>query len=85
MLQVALDGPRGGAVLRGVAEALAAGLAIGALYAINSWSYPAVAGLLAGAVVIWLRAPESAGRRVYAVVWLALVLLASVVLSCRST
>ena len=80
VLQVALNGPRPGAVLRGVAEALAAGLAIGALYAINSWSYPAVAGLLAGAVVIWLRAPESAGRRVYAVVWLALVLLASVVL-----
>jgi YYY domain-containing protein len=80
VLQVALKGPRPGAVLRGVAEALAAGLAIGALYAINSWSYPAVAGLLAGAIVIWIRAPESAGRRVYAVVWLALVLLASVVL-----
>ena len=30
--------------------------------------------------MIWLRAPESAGRRVYAVAWLALVLVASVVL-----
>ena len=39
-LQVALAGPRGDAVLRGVAEALAAGLAVGVLYAINSWSYP---------------------------------------------
>ena len=39
-LQVALAGPRGDAVLRGVAEALAAGLAVGALYAVNSWSYP---------------------------------------------
>jgi YYY domain-containing protein len=80
VLQAGLYGPRGGAVLRGVAEALAAGLAIGALYAINSWSYPAVAGLLAGAVVMWMRAPESAGRRAYALVWLGLVLLASVVL-----
>ena len=63
-LQVALDGPRGDAVLRGAAEALAAGLAIGALYAINSWSYPVVAGLLVLAIATWLRSPESAGRRV---------------------
>jgi YYY domain-containing protein len=79
-LQVALSGPRGDAVWRGVAEALAAGLAIGALYAINSWSYPVAAGLLVPAVVIWLRTPASAGRRVYALVWLGLVLVASVVL-----
>jgi YYY domain-containing protein len=79
-MQVALRGPRGDAVWRGAAEALAAGLAIGALYAINSWSYPVAAGLLALAIVIWLRSPESAGRRVYAVAWLGLVLLASVVL-----
>ena len=78
-LQVALSGPRGDAVLRGAAEALAAGLAIGALYAINSWSYPAAAGLLVLAVATWLRAPESAGRRQYALVWLALVVVASVV------
>ncbi len=80
VLQVALRGPRGDAVWRGVAEALAAGLAIGALYAINSWSYPVVAGLLALAILLWLRSPESAGRRAYALVWLALVLVASVVL-----
>jgi YYY domain-containing protein len=80
VLQVALRGPRGDAVWRGVAEALAAGLAIGALYAINSWSYPVVAGLLALATLIWLRSPESAGRRLYALVWLGLVLAASVVL-----
>ena len=43
-LQVALAGPRGGR--RGVAEAVAAGLAVGALYAVNSWSYPVAAGLL---------------------------------------
>ena len=79
-LQVAIAGPRGDAVLRGVAEALATGLAIGALYAINSWSYPVAAGMLVGAVVIWLLDPRSAGRRGYAVSWLALVLLAGVVL-----
>jgi YYY domain-containing protein len=79
-LQVALVGPRGDAVWRGVAEALAAGLAIGALYAINSWSYPVVAGLLVLAVGIWMLSAASVGRRSYAVVWLVLVLVASVVL-----
>jgi YYY domain-containing protein len=79
-LQVVLVGPRGDAVLRGVAEALAAGLAIGILYAINSWSYPVTAGLLVGAVAIWLRDPASRGSRGYAISWLVLVLAASVVL-----
>src|SRR5215216_711557 len=51
-LQVTLVGPRGDAVWRGAAEALAAGLAIGALYAINSWSYPVVAGLFVLAIVL---------------------------------
>jgi YYY domain-containing protein len=79
VLQVALVGPRGDVVWRGVAEALAAGLAIGALYAVNSWSYPAAGGLLILAIVTWLRSTESAGRRGYALVWLGLVLLAGVV------
>ena len=79
-LQVVLAGPRGDAAWRGVAEGLAAGLAIGALYAINSWSYPVAAGMLAVALLMWLRDPRSAGRRDYAVVWTGLVLLASVVL-----
>ena len=47
--------------LRGVAEALAAGLAVGALYAINTWSYPVAAGLLVLAVAIWLRDPRERG------------------------
>jgi len=79
-LQVVLAGPRGDAVWRGVAEAFAAALAIGALYAVNSWSYPVAAGLLVLAVLSWLRDPASAGRRAYAVVWTGLVLLAGVVL-----
>jgi YYY domain-containing protein len=79
-LQLALAGPRGDVVWRSVAEALAAALAVGALYAINSWSYPVAAGLLVLAVVAWARGPETAGRRGFAALWTALVLLASVVL-----
>jgi YYY domain-containing protein len=77
-LQVALRGPRGDLLWRGAAEALAAALAIGALYAMNSWSYPVCAGLLAAAVVVYLRGTE--GRTTYSVVWLGLVLVASFVL-----
>ena len=76
-MQVALRGPRGDLVWRAVAEALAAGLAVGALYAINSWSYPVAAGVLAASVLVWARAD---GRRGYPAVWLALVLLAGAVL-----
>jgi YYY domain-containing protein len=79
-LQVALDGPRGDLALRAVAEALTAGLAVGALYAINSWSYPVAAGLLVGAVVVWMRSPAARGRRPFGAVWTVLVLLAGVVL-----
>src|SRR4051812_17843357 len=78
-LQVALSGPRRDVLWRAVAEALACGLAVGALYAINSWSYPVAAGVLVAAVSLWLRGvgPE---RRGFAVGWLVLVLVASVVL-----
>src|SRR5687767_13658810 len=77
-LQVALAGPRGDVAWRSVAEALAAGLSVGALYAINSWSYPVAAGLLVAAVVVWLRGPGTSERRGFAAVWTVLVLLASV-------
>src|SRR5205814_1400907 len=79
-LQVALAGPRGDVVWRAVAEALAAGLAVGVLYAVNSWSYPVAAGLVVAGVITWMRSPEGAGRRGYAVAWTVLVLAASVVL-----
>jgi YYY domain-containing protein len=79
-LQVALAGPRGDVVWRAVGEALVAGLAIGSLYAINSWSYPVVAGLLAAAMVVWLRDTASEGRRGFGVTWLVLVLVAGIVL-----
>jgi YYY domain-containing protein len=79
-VQVVLVGPRGDAAWRGAAEALGAGLSIGALYAINSWSYPVAAGLLVLAALAWLRDPRSAGRRGFVLVWVVLVLVASVLL-----
>src|SRR5829696_2816919 len=79
-LQVALHGPRGDLAWRAVAEALAAGLAVGALYAINSWSYPVAAGLLVGGVAAWMRWPAANGRRSFGAVWTVLVLVAGIVL-----
>jgi YYY domain-containing protein len=76
-LQVALHGPRGDLLWRAVAEALCAGLAVGMLYAINSWSYPVAAGALAASVITYVR---GGGRRGYPLVWLVLVLVASFVL-----
>jgi YYY domain-containing protein len=78
-MQIALNGPRRDVLWRAVGEALACGLAVGCLYAINSWSYPVAAGVLVAAMVVWLRGAERE-RRGFAVVWLVLVLVASVVL-----
>lgn len=58
--QAALHGPPRGL---GLWERLPAGLVIGTLYAINSWSLPVMAGLLVVALAAWMRTPESAGRR----------------------
>ena len=74
-LQVAVAGPRGGR--RGIAEAVAAGLAVGALYAVIWWSFPVTAGLLVLAVAVRVR---SEGSLRDAAKWLAIVLGASVVL-----
>ena len=62
-MQVALSGPRSDLLWRAVAEALAAGLSVGMLYAINSWSYPVAAGILAAAVITWIRGGASAASR----------------------
>jgi YYY domain-containing protein len=79
-LQVALVGPRGDVVWRSVAEALAAGLAVGVLYAINSWSYPVAAGILIAAAISWLRDPAHRSRTAFTVTWLVVVLAASLIL-----
>src|SRR3954453_9442452 len=75
-VQVALSGPRAARRPRALLETLCAGLALGALYAINSWSYPVMAGVLAGALVVWTR--SGAGRELAAVRWGLLVLGLSV-------
>ena len=79
-MQIALRGPRGDVLWRAVLEALAAALAIGTLYAINSWSYPVAAGVLGGVgdhVGAHGRARTAAATRWS---WLGLVLVASFVL-----
>ncbi|WP_028065033.1 DUF2298 domain-containing protein [Solirubrobacter soli] len=78
-LQIALRGPRGDVVWRAVLEALVTGLAIGALYAINSWSYPVAAGILGASVITWVRS-DAEHRRGYPIVWFGLVILASFLL-----
>jgi len=79
-LQVVLAGPRLSGWLRVTFEAGGAALATGFLYAVNSWSYPVMAGLLALAVVAWLRDPRSGPARPAAVRWLLAVLALSVLL-----
>lgn len=45
-------------------DVLPAGVAVGALYAINSWSYPVVAGIVAVSPLLWLRGrPRGASWR----------------------
>jgi YYY domain-containing protein len=79
-LQVVLAGPR--LAPRGLAllEGGAAALAVGFLYAVNSWSYPVMAGLLGLAVLVWLRDARSEPARQAAARWLLLVLAGSALL-----
>ena len=79
-LQVVLAGPRLAPRRRALLEGGAAALAVGFLYTVNSWSYPVMAGLLALAVVAWLRDPRSEPARPAAARWLLLVLAGSALL-----
>ena len=79
-LQVAFAGPRVDGWARTTLEACGAGLAVGFLYAVNSWSYPVMAGLLALAVVAWLRDPRSEPSRPAVVRWLLAVIALSALL-----
>ncbi len=71
-LQVALTGPRR-------RDLVPAGIAVGALYAINSWSYPVVAGIVVAAGVLWLRDParvtsyRRAGEWAVGVLWISML------------
>jgi YYY domain-containing protein len=64
-VQVALHGPPRGL---GLWERALAALAIGTLYAVNSWSFPVCAGLMVIALAAWMRSEEASGRRRAAVV-----------------
>jgi YYY domain-containing protein len=79
-VQVAFAGPRARPWPRALLETLCVSVALGSLYAINSWSYPVMAGLLAGALVVWLRDPGAAGEELRAVRWGLLVLALSILL-----
>jgi YYY domain-containing protein len=72
-LQLAVAGPRLEPRVRALLEGAAAALALGFLYAVNSWSYPVMAGVLVLASAPWLRD----GRTVR---WLLLVLAGSALL-----
>jgi YYY domain-containing protein len=79
-IQLAFAGPRARPRVRALLETLCVSLALGSLYAINSWSYPVMAGVLAGALLVWLRAPGAAGHEPRAVRWGLLVLALSILL-----
>jgi YYY domain-containing protein len=64
----------------GAWETFAAALSIGWLYAVNSWSWPVMAGLLVLTVLIWVTSPEATHSRRRAVVWTAGVIVAGIVL-----
>jgi YYY domain-containing protein len=65
-LQLVVAGP-------GRLDAVGAGVALGVMYAVNTWSYPVLAGVLA------LAALAAPGRRAAAAGWLAAALVVSVV------
>src|SRR5918993_813731 len=76
-VQVVLDGPRLEPRGRAIAELVAAALSLGLLYAVNAWSYPVTAGVLALAVVGWLRDWRSRPVRPAVGRWLLATLAAS--------
>ena len=76
-LQLAIAGPapppRGPAAL----ELAVAAISVGTLYAINAWSFPVVAGLVALGALVRLRGAESLRERGRTLLWtLAMLLLA---------
>ena len=78
--QAALAGPPRLLRLRGWWETFCAALSIGILYAVNSWSWPVAAGLLAAAIAVWLRDPQARRRRGRAIAWGAAVVGGGIVL-----
>ena len=79
-LQVAYAGPRLAPRGRALLEGAGVALSLGFLYAVNSWSYPVMGGLLALAAIVWLRDPRSEPARPAVVRWLLAALAASALL-----
>lgn len=71
-LQTALTGPR-------TRDLLPAGITVGALYAINAWSYPVALGVVVAAGVVWLRQPGRTPSPRRAATWAIGVAAVSVV------
>lgn len=61
-------------------ETFCAALAIGWLYAVNSWSWPVLVGMLVLTVGVWVTGPDAAGARRRALAWTAGVVVLGVVL-----
>ncbi|MDP9385774.1 MAG: DUF2298 domain-containing protein, partial [Actinomycetota bacterium] len=74
-LAFGLQAARGGPSRRDVVPA---GIAVGVLYAINSWSYPVAAGVVALSTVVWVRGRPRAGAWRAAALWSLGVLWVSV-------
>ena len=78
-LQIATAGPspppRGPAAL----ELAVAAIALGTLYAINAWSYPVIAGLVALAAVVRARDAPNRREAVRTLLWMLVVLVLSIV------
>ena len=66
--------PRGPAAL----ELVVAAISLGMLYAINAWSFPVVAGLVALGALVRLREAGSLRERVRTLVWIVVALLLAV-------
>ncbi|MGI8621893.1 MAG: DUF2298 domain-containing protein [Solirubrobacteraceae bacterium] len=79
IVQAGVSGPPPSLRLSGWWETFCAALSIGWLYAVNSWSWPVMAGLLVLAVAVWITSPDAAGRRRRAAAWAVGVLVLGVV------
>ncbi len=80
VVQAGLGGPPSFVRACGWWETFCTALAIGWLYAVNSWSWPVMAGLLVLTVAVWITSPDAVKRRKRAVAWAIGVLVLGVVL-----
>ncbi len=80
VVQAGLGGPPPFVRVSGWWETFCAALSVGWLYAVNSWSWPVMAGLLVLTVAVWITSPDASRRRTRAVAWTIGVLVLGAVL-----